>query len=414
MKQWKKKISLFFTSQAISLFGSSLVQYAIIWYITLETKSGIMMTLATLCGVIPQVIISLFAGVWADRYNKKMLIIVSDSLIALSTFMIAICFISGMNDIWLLMLVLAVRSLGSGVQTPTVTAFIPEMVPEEHLMKANGINTTIQSIMLILSPAASGALLANIDLGYIFFIDVVTAIIGITIISFVKTNYKKVKQEKVQYFSSIKEGILYTKKNKLISRMIIYLVIFNFLVTPFATLTPLFVTRTFGADPWYLTINEIIFFVGNIVGGVLISIWGGFEDRIKTIGYGCLVCGIFGVLMGFPFHFIFYLLCMGLMGVTMPFMNTPFITLFQEHVDADKQGRIFALITMLSGAIMPLGMILYGPLADIIKIEYILILTGISFLIGTCILLKDQKIRDLIKIAKKSKENIESNAVEQK
>ena len=73
-KTWKKKAGLFLTSQAVSLFGSSLVQYAIIWYITLETQSGVMTTLATLCGFIPQVLISLFAGVWADKYNKKKLI----------------------------------------------------------------------------------------------------------------------------------------------------------------------------------------------------------------------------------------------------------------------------------------------------------------------------------------------------
>lgn len=397
MNNWKKKISLFLTSQAISLFGSSLVQYAIIWYITLETESGLMMTLATLCGIIPQVIISLFAGVWADRYNKKMLIIISDGLIALSTLIIAICFFTGFDEIWLLFLVLAIRSLGSGVQSPTVTAFIPEVVPEDKLMRVNGVNTTIQSIMLILSPAASGALLANINLEYIFFIDVVTAIIGITIFLFVKVDYKKVIDKKEKYFTAIKEGLQYTKNHKLISRMIIYLVIFNLLVTPFATLTPLYVTRTFGADAWYLTINEIVFFIGNILGGVLISVFGGYKDRIKTIGVGCLICGVFAILMGLPFNFIFYLLCMGIMGVTMPFMNTPFITIFQEKVDSDKQGRVFSLITMLSGVAMPIGMIVYGPLADIVKIEYILIVTGVLFVIGTCILLKDMTIRKMIK-----------------
>ena len=181
MEHWKQKISLFLTSQAISLLGSSLVQYAIIWYITLTTQSGVMMTLSTLCGVIPQVIISPFAGVWADRYNKKMLIMVSDGMIAISTLIIALCFLAGIDSVWLLFVVLAIRSLGTGVQTPTTTAFIPEVVPEGKLMKINGINSTIQSIMLILSPALSGALLANFDLGYIFFIDVITAVIGIGI-----------------------------------------------------------------------------------------------------------------------------------------------------------------------------------------------------------------------------------------
>lgn len=395
MEHWKQKISLFLTSQAISLLGSSLVQYAIIWYITLTTQSGVMMTLSTLCGVIPQVIISPFAGVWADRYNKKMLIMVSDGMIAISTLIIALCFLAGIDSVWLLFVVLAIRSLGTGVQTPTTTAFIPEVVPEGKLMKINGINSTIQSIMLILSPALSGALLANFDLGYIFFIDVITAVIGIGIFSFVTVPFRKKNAEKIDYFQSIKEGISYTKENKLITKMLVYLMIFNFLIVPFATLTPLLVTRTFGAEAWYLTVNEMVFFVGSIIGGVLISTWGGFHDRVKTIGIACLICGLFGILLGMPFHFVFYLVCIGVMGITMPFMNTPFITMFQETVDTDKQGRIFALITMLTGAIMPLGMILYGPLADIVKIEYILIITGVLFVVGTCILLRDQTLRKM-------------------
>lgn len=264
MESYKKKTALFLMSQAVSLFGSSLVQYAIIWYITLKTQSGIMMTISTLCAFVPQVLISLFAGVWADKYNKKMLIILSDGMIACFTLLIAILFMCGIDAMWLLFLVLAVRSFGSGVQTPTTSAFIPELVPEKSLMKVNGINSTIQSIMLILSPAVSGALLSMVDLQYLFFIDVITAIIGISIFSFVKTNYKKKEEtKKVKYFAEIKEGMVYTKNHKLVSRMLLYLVMFNLLMTPLAVLNPLMVTRTFGAEAWYLTLNEIIFFVGH-------------------------------------------------------------------------------------------------------------------------------------------------------
>ena len=191
MENWKQKAGLFLTSQAVSLFGSSLVQYAIIWYITLETQSGAMTTLATLCGFIPQVLISLFAGVWADKYSKKLLIILADGAIAVSTLIIAVLFLLSFDSMWLLFAVLAIRSLGSGIQTPTTTSFIPEITPEEHLMRVNGVNTTIQSVMLILSPAVSGALLANVELEYIFFIDVITAVIGISIFSFVKVSRQK-------------------------------------------------------------------------------------------------------------------------------------------------------------------------------------------------------------------------------
>lgn len=397
-KSWKQKTGLFLSSQAISLFGSSLVQYAIIWHITLETKSGVMTTVATLCGFIPQVLISLFAGVWADKYNKKMLIILADAAIACSTLVIAVLFLTGINSMWLLFLVLVIRSFGSGIQTPTTTAFIPEIVPEERLMRVNGVNSTIQSIMLILSPAASGALLANVDLGYIFFIDVVTAAIGIFVFSFVRVNYQKKVKEKVDYFASIKEGISYTRNHKLVSRLMVYLVLANVLIAPLAILTPLMVTRSFGADPWYLTLNEMVFFVGSILGGVIISAWGGFRNKIHTVGLGCLICGGLAVLLGLPFPFIVYLIWMGLCGVTMPMFNTPFITLFQETVDADKQGRVFSLISVVTGAIMPLAMVIFGPLADYVKIEIILIIAGILFIAGTIFMIKDKVIKNYLPV----------------
>lgn len=155
------------------------------------------------------------------------------------------------------------------------------------------------------------------------------------------------------------------------------------------------VTRSFGAEPWYLTLNEMIFFIGNILGGVLISSWGGFKNKIHTIGLGCLLCGVFSVLMGLPLGFVVYLVWMALTGLTMPMVNTPFITLFQEHVDPDKQGRVFSLISVITGAVMPLAMVFFGPLADYVKIEYILIATGLLFMAGSFFLVRDKVFQEL-------------------
>lgn len=394
MEKWKGRLGLFFTSQAISLFGSSLVQFSIIWYITLKTQSGVMTTIATLCGFVPQVLISLFAGVWADRFNKKMLVILSDSAIALSTLIIAVLFLTGYDSIWLLFAVLIIRSFGGGIQSPAVSSFIPELVPQDKLMRANGMNTTIQSVMLILSPAAGGALMANVALEYILFIDVVTAVIGVSLLLFVKYTFVKPEAGKLDYFSSMKEGISYTRNHRLISRLLVYSMILNVLMTPLSTLTPLMVTRSFGADPWYLTLNEIVFFIGNIAGGVLISAWGGFKNKVHTIGLSCMLCGVFAFLMGLPLGFPIYLLWMVLCGLSMPMFNTPVITLFQENVDADKLGRVFSLVTVVSGAVMPLAMVVFGPMADYVKIEYILIVTGILFVVCTAFFMRDKVIQN--------------------
>ena len=134
---WKTKIALFLTGQTISLFGSCLVQYAIVWYITLTTQSGIMMMISTLCGFLPQVLISLFAGVWADRYHRKRLIICADTLTAVSTLILAILFLAGQGSLWLIFLVSGIRSIGQGIQTPAVQAVIPLLVPQDKLMKVN-------------------------------------------------------------------------------------------------------------------------------------------------------------------------------------------------------------------------------------------------------------------------------------
>ena len=396
MKNYNKRLNLFLSSQAISLFGSALVQYAIIWYITLTTKSGLMMMLATICSLVPQVVISLFAGVWADNYNKKTLIIIADSMIAFVTLIIASLFLLGINDIWLLFAVLGIRSLGSGIQSPCVTAFIPEITPADKLMKANSINTTIQSLMMIVAPAISGLLLANVELEYILFVDIITAAIGIGIFALIKVKYTKKKQERIEYLKAIKEGLVYVKESSFLSRAMVYLGTFNLLITPLAILTPLMVTRLFGDQPLYLTLNEILFFIGNVLGGIILSSWGGFKNKIKTVGLAGLISGIFTVLIGFSFNLVYYLSFMALLGMTMPFMNTPFITLFQEKVEAEKQGRVFSLVTLLASSVMPLGMLVYGPLADLFKIQYLIIVTGILFLLVSVYLLKDKIVKNAL------------------
>lgn len=160
LNTWKGKTFRFLTAQTISLFGSSLVQYAIVWYITLTTSSGKMLTISTLCGFLPQILISLFAGVWIDRYDRKRLIMLSDGVIAFSTLLLALAFLSGYKNIWFLFAVLIIRSAGTGIQTPAVNAIFPQLVPKEHLMRMNGLNSTLSSFMMFLSPAAGGAILS--------------------------------------------------------------------------------------------------------------------------------------------------------------------------------------------------------------------------------------------------------------
>src|SRR4051794_22508022 len=185
--RWKRDTTLFLSGQTVSMFGSMLVQYAIMWYLTLETKSGVVLMASAIFGMLPQAIVSVFGGVWADRLNRKRLIIIADASIAATTLALALFMMSGYSELWLIFLTLAIRSIGAGIQQPAVAALIPQLVPTPHLLRVNGIYQSIQSAMMLVAPAAAGAIYAvaatssgpDYAIVPIFFIDVVTAVIGI-------------------------------------------------------------------------------------------------------------------------------------------------------------------------------------------------------------------------------------------
>lgn len=373
---WKKSITQFLAAQTISLFGSSLVQYAIVWYITITTSSGKMLTISTLCGFLPQIFISLFAGVWIDRYNRKKMIMLADIAIAVSTLFLAIAFMSGYTNIWFLFAVLVVRSLGTGIQTPTVNATIPQIVPKEHLIKISGINSTLSSAMMFLSPAVSGAILSVATLETTLLIDVATAVIGIGITATVKIPPYVKKVTEGSTVKEFKAGFTYLKENRFIRRLIIFQLIILFLISPSAFLTPLMVSRTFGAEVWRLTASEMTYSLGMVLGGVLISTWGGFKKKTNTT---LLAGGVYGILMislGVSPIFILYLAFNTLIGVTAPCYNAPITVTIQETVEPDMQGRVFSFMQIATSCALPMGMLFFGPLADKFPVQSILFGTG--------------------------------------
>jgi DHA3 family macrolide efflux protein-like MFS transporter len=210
MNNWKKNIVLFLLSQTISLFGSSLVQYAIMWHITLTTQSGVMMTIAIICGFLPTFFLSPFAGVWADRYNRKILIILSDAMIALATLVLALLFLQGYDSLWLLFLISAIRAFGTAIQMPAVGAFLPQIVPMDKLTKVNATNGSIQAVVALVSPMLSGALLTIANIETIFFIDVITAAIAVSVLFLflhVPAHAKAQTKQTMNYFSDMREGM---------------------------------------------------------------------------------------------------------------------------------------------------------------------------------------------------------------
>ena len=376
---WRRQITLFLTSQTVSLLGSAIVAYAIIWYVTLTTASGLMMTISTLFSFLPQILVSLFAGVWADRYHRKYLIILADVLIAVSTLILAILFLIGYQELWLLFLVSGIRSFGAGVQTPAVNSLIPQLVPEDRLMKVNGINGSIQSLTFIIAPAISGGLLVAFSLEYTFFIDVVTAMMAVGILALIPIPLHPKAREKstTTALADLKEGLRYIRQHHFIRTLFIYYALIMFFITPAAFLTPLLITRIYGSEVWRLTVNEIFFSGGTMIGGVIIALWGGYSSRIKTISVGCFIFGLSISAMGFAPNFVLYILFIFISGLAIPFFSAPTTVLLQEMVAVDIQGRVFSILQLIATTALPLGMVIFGPLADFIPIQTLLIVSGL-------------------------------------
>lgn len=382
---WKTKIIKFLSAQTISLLGSSLVQYAIIWYITLKTSSGTMMAVATLCGYLPQICLSLFAGFWIDRYNRRLLIIASDAVIALSTFLIAVLFLFGYQQIWLLFAVLILRSMGTGVQVPTVNAIIPQLVPPEKLLKVNSINSTINAVMMFISPVLSGIILSIAGIEMTFFIDVITAVIGIGIMFGINIpDYEHTISENdigPSVFNEIRQGIKYLAECKNILRLMIFIAVTMVLISPTAFLTPLLVARSFGAEIWRLSVSEMCFSLGAAVGGLILALRCQSCRHIRMITGASAIYGLLMVLLGLSPWFVLYLLFNFLIGVSMPCFNAPLTSLLQKEVVPGLHGRVFSILQIVNACALPLGTVVFGPLADIVNVGVIMAVNGLIVII---------------------------------
>lgn len=324
---WKRDTAVFLSGQTVSLFGSMLVQYAVLWHLTLTTQSGAVLALSSVFGFLPQAVISVFGGVWADRHDRKLLVIGADAVIATTTLALALFMWNGVDDLWLIYVALAIRSAGAGIQMPAVSALIPQIVPTPKLMRVNGINATIQSAMMLVAPAVAAAVYASASIVAIFFIDVVTAVIGIGLLLLVPVaRIVRSETEPVGYLADLIGGVRYIWQHAFVRWVLaLFAVVFLLIVAP-SYLTPLMVVRTFGEEVWKLTALELAFSIGMLLGGAAVAAWAGNRSRIGLILGSTLVFGALSVAMGLSTNLWVFLAFMFLLGLSVPAFSTPSMT----------------------------------------------------------------------------------------
>ncbi|PQP83568.1 MFS transporter [Paenibacillus sp. PCH8] len=390
--QWKKTFILIFSGQIFSILTSSMVQFSIIWHLTETTGSATVLMIAGLVGFLPQALMGPFIGVWLDRWNRKLTMIVSDSVIAFSSLVLGAYYLWGEPSLWTVYAILFIRSTASSFHAPSFQAAIPLIAPEEQLTKVAGWNQLVFSASSVLGPALGIAVYSATSLGTVLLLDVVGALIANLMLLFV--NIHQPKPEIVQTSSFRKEFTFGWKaflSVKSIVTITIAMAIFSVVFMPLAMLFPLMTLSHFGRGGYSASLIEAVFGIGMIFGGVLLSV---LASKWKDTTYMCLSLvsiGITCVLNGLVGSdaFLAFIVLSFFMGMAAPLFNGPYMAMIQKSYEPEILGRVLSFVTSIGLLSSPIGLALAGPVADRFGVQVWFFWSGIVVaLIGIFIFVK--------------------------
>ena len=391
---WKLPFFTIWIGQAFSLLGSSLVQFALVWWLTVKTGSATILATVTLVAMLPMILLGPVAGALVDRWNRRIVMIVADTIVAAASLALVILFASGTVQIWHIYLAMLVRSAGSAFQWPAMQASTSLMVPQNQLARVSGMNQTLNGAMNIVSPPLGALLISLIPMHSILMIDIGTAALAVIPLTFILIPQpEKVTglaeagvASKTNLWQDLKVGFRYVSSWPGLLLLLVMATIINFLFSPADSLMPLLVTKHFHGAAIQLGAMNSTWGVGVVLGGIILSTWGGFKKKILTSLVGLLGLGIGISLVGLAPEngFDQALVAMGLAGLMIPITNGPITAIVQSSVAPDVQGRVFTLINSVAALMSPLSLAIAGPLSDVFGIRFWYIVAGVvTFLIGS-------------------------------
>ena len=404
MQSWKKTFYIIWTGQLFSTLTSSIVGFAIVFWLSVKTESAEVLSYAMIATLLPQILLGLFVGVYVDRWSRKWTMILSDSFIALCTLVLCILFYLEVIEVWQVYILLGLRSIGSAFHAPSMQASIPLLAPESELMRISGINQIIYSISSIGGPAIGALLISIMDMTYVFMLDVAGAIIACTALLFVtiprpiSSDVENVKERHL--FREMKEGLQAIFHRRGMAWLFMCDIAALFFIIPISALYPLMTTKFFEGGAFEMSLVESCWGVGMLIGGFLIGL-----KFMKSIGKVLLIAITF-VLIGLTFllsgilstgGFWLFVVLTGLSGLGAAIWSGAFTVLLQTKIESDKLGRAFATYDSL--ILMPSipGLLATGFIAEMIGLSHAFLYSGIILVIIGLILYAIPSVRLLDK-----------------
>lgn len=402
-KKTKRHYLYFLGGQNFSMLGSLIVGFVITWWLTIETASATILSISVFLMFIPQIVVTPFSGVLSDRWSKKAIIVISDSLQAAATFLLFLFFLFDIKNVWLVLGINFFRASLFAFQYPAVNSLIPIMVPKKNLSRVNGFNFLFSGLIFTIGPIIAATLLEIFknSVEQIYLLDIFTFLIALVPLILIKipSSHKTVTVEATEksFIKDFKTGLLTIKMIPGLFAMIVFAMIWNFINRPWAVLMPYFVRYTHGGSALNLGLLMTSAQIGNIVGSLIMSIKKTWKHKIKiNIIGGSLffLCQIPAILAP-KGNFLLMMIVLFPAWMLFPITVALYLAILQTVVSKDKIGRIMSIDHMISMAIAPIGALIAGPLANLLGIVNLFLIFAIIGIVQPFLIWSFTKIRHL-------------------
>ena len=374
---WRPPFFTIWTGQAASLLGSKVAQFALIWWLTTRTGSATVLSMASLVGLVPEIVLGPLAGAYVDRWNRRIVMIVADTAIALASLWLAYLFWVDAIQLWHVYVIMFVRSIGGSFHWPAMQASTSLMVPKGQLTRVAGMNQTLHGLLDVFGAPLGALLMEVLPLHGVMMVDVGTAALAVAPLFFVhipqpeRTRAEQPDAPRQSIWADMREGLRYLLGWPGLVILTVVGMAFKIVLTPAFSLIPLLVKDHFGGDAAQLSLLEAVIGGGIVAGGLILSAWGGFRKKVYTMALGLIGIGVAFVIWGIVPEDMFWLTVfsgVGL-GLMLPLVDGPLMAILQSTVAPELQGRVFTLFGSLIQLTSPIGLVMAGPISDWLGLE---------------------------------------------
>ena len=377
---WRLRFWSIFLGQALSLVGSAITQFVLLWWITDKTGSAAALATAGMAMLLPQAVLGPLGGVFADRHDRQIIMILTDLVSALCVLLLIMMFEYGNVELWQIYVLMATRSAMQAFQGPATMASVATLVPPDFVPRAAGFNQTVQGLSMVGAAPLGALLLSFVPVKYALGVDVLTAAIGISPLLFVTIPpVISTSSRHVRIWAQFRDGIQRIWSDRSLRGLYMLVTITTMFFMPLFTMIPLLVKSRYHGGPPQLALLESLTGVGMIIGGILVAVIAPKRKVPWVLGGMSLSCFLIAATAWLPPELFLVCGALWLIGAS-AFMlaNASLMAVLQTVIAQDFQGRAISVLTTMNAVAAPVGLAIANPLGEFLGVSWLFFVFGLS------------------------------------